>query len=328
MTAIEEATTGHPVLIIGAGRGGTALLEMFADDPLIRVIGIVDVAPAATGMTLAAKLGVPSYTDLAAALDTAARHSECIVYNLTHDDSITRQIEQRLGRCSVTSGVEAKLVWQMVTRLKQVQTELRASQEQLAFMAHHDGLTQLPNRVHFLGRLQQALAMADRGGYRVAVLFLDLDGFKPVNDTLGHQAGDELLRQVALRLRAVLREQDALARVGGDEFVFALSNIAWAENAAQVAEKVLTALADPFVVAGQTRCIGGSIGIAFFPDDATQFDALLQMADTAMYEAKRGGKNTYCFYSADVEASLVQRHVCDGSARAIACVAGDAAIHE
>lgn len=291
---IANHPTGHPVMILGAGRGGTALLEMFLDDPLIWVVGICDNDPAAPGLRLAKRHGIATFKDVDSALRVSRAHDNCIVYNLTHDDAITCGEPPR----NVISGIAAKLTWQMVTNLRQMKAELELSREQMAHLAHHDHLTGLPNRVMFLGGLQQCLAMAGRNDYRVAVLFLDLDGFKPINDTLGHAAGDILLSEVANRLRRCVRGQDFLARVGGDEFTLALSDCGAVENVALVARKIIASLAEPFHLAGATSQIGASIGIALYPDDSRDLETLLRQADAAMYRAKRGGKNGYCFYDA------------------------------
>jgi diguanylate cyclase (GGDEF)-like protein/PAS domain S-box-containing protein len=418
---VSGRTHGQPVLIIGAGRGGTAMLEMFLDDEHVQVIGIADASQGAPGLVLAARHGIAAYTDVEAALQAARTYADCIVYNLTHDDAVAEQVQRILG-ISGTSGNEAKLIWQMVTDLKRVKLELQASQhqfkaifdsamdgivifnesgkicgfnpaaeqifgyagadvlgrsmglliprlssadgsqselhlatdnldaagtkvrefkaarrsgehfdselsisqmqvagqrlfigivrditdrkrvhERIEQLAHHDYLTKLPNRVLFKDRLERAIAMANRNRGRIAVLFLDLDGFKAVNDELGHEAGDQLLCEIARRVATAIRHSDTVARVGGDEFTVILNEINQAEDVSMVAEKILAAVAQPFVIAGRERCIGASIGIALFPDHAQAHDELLRVADASMYAAKQAGKNTYRFHERAAE---------------------------
>jgi len=414
---MRRKTHGCPVLILGAGRGGSALLEMFLDDDLVNVVGICDLDPAAPGLQIAARAGIPVFADAAAAFAASQGHPECIVYNLTHDDGVAESIAAGFGNRNVTSGAAAKLIWQMVTKLKRVKGELEASQgqlraiishamdgiittredgtiegfnpaaerifgyaqaellgrnvnvlmpqsehsshdgylqryvttrqgriigvrgrevsavrkngevfpmelsasemelsgqhyfigivrditerkhaeEKIARLAHHDYLTDLPNRALFLDRLDQAVSRARRGRGRAAVLFLDLDGFKSVNDRHGHDAGDQLLQQVAQRLRGVVRDSDTVARIGGDEFTFVLGECDGDAAVAAVAGKVLAVLAPPVVLgAGECR-IGGSIGVAVYPEDGGSADELLRRSDAAMYAAKQAGKNTVRF---------------------------------
>ncbi len=409
---------GYPVMIIGAGRGGAALLEMFLQDGLVKVIAIADTNPEAAGIQLARNHGIPTYTDAVEALHACKDYPDCIVYNLSHDDTVAAEADKVFGDKRVASGNEVKLFWQMVTNLKQIKGELEKSQNQLqaiinnamdgimtideagvilgfnpaaeqifgyphqfvlgknvnillpapapsehdpdinpylhngqgpiqnvrgrevvalrkngeqfpmefsisevmlggqryfvsivrditerklaehkiAHLAHYDFLTDLPNRAMFLHNLEHSLLLSKRNKHKVAVLFLDLDGFKQVNDTLGHDAGDLLLQGVAKRLKETIRASDTVARVGGDEFTFVLNNIESAENAALVANKIIAALSVPFELSGQQRQIGGSIGISLFPDDAQDSDNLVKQADEAMYLAKHSGKNTHKFY--------------------------------
>jgi len=175
--------------------------------------------------------------------------------------------------------------------------ERKRAEAKLQRMAYHDTLTDLPNRVLLFDRLDQALAQAHRREQIFAVLFLDLDDFKDVNDALGHNAGDALLRQVGNRLRTCVRKVDTVARMGGDEFTCILTDVSDAKAAALVAEKVLADLSRPFLLAGgEERQVGCSVGIAIFPGHGGDRDTLISHADTAMYTAKRGGKNQYRFY--------------------------------
>ncbi|HEY3054746.1 MAG TPA: EAL domain-containing protein [Thermoanaerobaculia bacterium] len=179
-------------------------------------------------------------------------------------------------------------------------TDRKLAEEQLEYQAYHDALTDLPNRFLFNDRLVLALAQARRHTRAVAVLFLDLDRFKVINDTMAHSAGDELLRAVAARLLDCLRAEDTVARVGGDEFLFILSDIdpaTAAASAAKVAEKVLDGIRHPFVVQGRELFVTGSVGIAIAPHDGENIEALVKNADGAMYRAKEVGRNNYQFHT-------------------------------
>ena len=413
-----QRTQGHPVLIIGAGRGGNALLEMFLENNLVQVIAIADTNSDAPGIQLAKINGIPAYADAAEAIRACRDYPDCIVYNLSHDDTIAGQVSQVFGDKRVASGPEVKLFWQMVMNLKQTKGELEKSQRQLqaviqnvmdgiisineageiqgfnpaaeqifgysqqdilgknikallsehdseqhdacihqylhaepgkilgirgremlairkngeafpmelslskmilggqnyfvgiarditerklaeqkiSHLAHYDFLTDLPNRALFLNSLELSLSLAKRNNYRVAVFFLDLDGFKKINDTLGHDAGDLLLQDVAKRLKKTIRTSDTVARVGGDEFTFVLNNPGSEQGVLLVANKIIATLSEPFDLNGKICNIGGSIGISLFPDDAQSQEQLVTQADGAMYLAKQSGKNTYKFH--------------------------------
>ena len=171
----------------------------------------------------------------------------------------------------------------------------KAAQERIAQLAHYDPLTELPNRRLFFDRLSQALALAHRTGSSCSLLFLDLDRFKDVNDRRGHVAGDTLLKVVAERLRNLVRESDTVARLAGDEFTVILCGIGGRDDCARVAEKIITSLGMPVDLAGHEECIGVSIGIALFPDDATDSEGLIRAADHAMYAAKAAGRGAFRF---------------------------------
>lgn len=176
-------------------------------------------------------------------------------------------------------------------------SERKVFEATLQHQATHDELTGLPNRWLFRLQLNQALAQAKRSEHRVAALFLDLDDFKAVNDSFGHNAGDELLIQVSKRLRGMLRENDTLVRLGGDEFAILLTEMESSDEAVIVAEKLLSSVNIPYRLQDQVVHIGGSIGIAFYPDDAQDSEDLLRYADMAMYQAKKSGRGTYACYS-------------------------------
>jgi diguanylate cyclase (GGDEF)-like protein len=184
-------------------------------------------------------------------------------------------------------------------------TEHKLVAERIQSIAHHDSLTGLPNRLLFGDRLNQAMSQAKRDACQFALLFLDLDKFKPVNDSFGHAIGDELLKGVADRIRSEVRESDTVARVGGDEFVVILPDLSTREMAEAVAGKIIAALAQPFQLGAQQQTveIGVSIGIAIYPADASDIDGLIKAADTAMYSAKQvGGSYSSCGASKNAEA--------------------------
>jgi len=176
-------------------------------------------------------------------------------------------------------------------------TRLKESQEQLDFLAHHDPLTSLPNRLLFQDRLLHAIGRAAREQQQLAVMFIDLDRFKNVNDTLGHQVGDQLLEQVAAALGARLREGDTLARLGGDEFIVLLEHVDGQYGATHVAQKLVALFEQPFMVSSHELFVTGSIGVALYPQDALESNLLIRHADVAMYQAKARGRNGYQFYS-------------------------------
>jgi diguanylate cyclase (GGDEF)-like protein len=165
-------------------------------------------------------------------------------------------------------------------------------------LAYFDALTNLPNRQLFLDRLSQALSHADRYDQKVALMFIDLDGFKLVNDSMGHDMGDLLLQAVARRLGDCLRKSDTVARIGGDEFTCILQDIEQAGNVNIVAKKVIRALTGPFDLKGHEIRISGSIGVSLFPDDTEDIEEMIKKADTAMYRAKDRGKNNFQFFTA------------------------------
>jgi len=176
-------------------------------------------------------------------------------------------------------------------------TTAKDNEERLQYLAHYDQLTKLPNRILFNDRMQQAIANARRNEQKVAIMFLDLDGFKAVNDSLGHNAGDELLLQVAQRLTNCLRATDTVARFGGDEFTIVLPNIDDETSVIQVAQKIGREVAEPYTLDGHEASITTSIGISIYPDDGTDAQQLVEYADNAMYHAKRHGKNHHEFYA-------------------------------
>ncbi|MBC9785645.1 EAL domain-containing protein [Heliobacterium chlorum] len=186
-------------------------------------------------------------------------------------------------------------------------TEHKQAQDLIKHQAYHDALTDLPNRLLFIDRLTQALAHAGRNHHMLAVLFLDLDRFKVINDTFGHAVGDQLLQGVARRLRNSVRESDTVARLGGDEFTVLLPQIGNVEDAAKVAQKILSSLRQPWLFSGQQFCTTTSIGIAVFPTDGEEADSLMKNADAAMYRAKEQGRNNYQLYTPALNAWAFER---------------------
>jgi len=175
-------------------------------------------------------------------------------------------------------------------------TARRAAEDQIRHMAHFDSLTNLPNRVLLMDRLEQSIAMSARNQTHTGVIFVDLDHFKQINDTLGHHIGDLLLQQVAERLRAGVREVDTVSRLGGDEFLVILPELRQTEDARNIARKLLSVLSADYIVSGQKLQVTPSIGISVYPDHARESSTLIRLADQAMYQAKQAGRRTFRFY--------------------------------
>ena len=176
-------------------------------------------------------------------------------------------------------------------------TERKKVEKRIGYLATHDRMTDLPNRELFYDRLSQTISQAKRNSERFAVLFMDLDGFKAVNDNFGHEVGDAVLEIAANRFQTCIRDMDTVARIGGDEFAIILNNIKQLEDASNVARKIIAAIADPMKPVETTECqIGVSIGIAIYPQNGPEIDKLMHAADTAMYQSKTGGKNRFTFF--------------------------------
>lgn len=186
-------------------------------------------------------------------------------------------------------------------------TERKFDEERILHQANFDALTELPNRALFLDRLGQSLLAMARGNQKLGLMFIDLDGFKLVNDTLGHDMGDELLREAAVRISSSTRDGDTVARLGGDEFTVIMPNLNDAKDAPVVAQRILDALSRPFELDGTEAFVSGSIGITIFPDDADDANNLLKNADAAMYRAKDMGKANFQFFTADLNSQVAER---------------------
>jgi diguanylate cyclase (GGDEF)-like protein/PAS domain S-box-containing protein len=205
-----------------------------------------------------------------------------------------------------------------ITNYLRISTDIsgrKKDEERLQFLANYDALTSLPNRSMFVQRLNYALTHANRYNKQLAVLFIDLDRFKLINDTLGHDAGDLLLKDAAGRLRGCLRESDTVARLGGDEFVVLLTEFSQNRDVVGVAKKILETMASPFLLGGHECHITASIGISSFPGDSKDYQTLLKNADIAMYRAKEQGKNNFQFYSAQMNVDSFDRLALESSLR-------------
>ncbi|MDO9049552.1 MAG: EAL domain-containing protein [Methylobacter sp.] len=193
--------------------------------------------------------------------------------------------------------------------------QVQIAKDQLDHLAHHDALTDLPNRILLNDRLAQSIALAHRQGKQFAVMFMDLDRFKHINDSLGHEVGDQLLLSVAQRMVSCVRHSDTISRQGGDEFVLLLHSIEHAEDAALSAQKMLTALALPHSIGQHDLHISVSIGISIYPDDGRDAETLIKSADTAMYYAKENGRNNYRFFEQNMNALAAELQAIEANLR-------------
>lgn len=192
------------------------------------------------------------------------------------------------------------------TGLFQDITEAKKHQAEISRKAYHDQLTGLPNRFLLQDRLAHAIAIKYRDGKKMALLFIDLDGFKEVNDNFGHDAGDALLKNVAAKLLDVMRSEDTVSRLGGDEFIILVEDVRDLENLKIVAQKAISSIREPFSFQGQEMVIGASMGISIFPSDGLDIESLIKKADLAMYDAKKNGKNNFRFYIEDAYNDVVK----------------------
>ncbi|MEE9204784.1 MAG: diguanylate cyclase, partial [Nitrospirales bacterium] len=240
----------------------------------------------------------------------------------THDGGFTGEVTNKRKNGEIFySYVSASVMHDATGRVVGVMgisrdiTERKRAEEIIVHQAYHDVLTNLANRRLFVDRLTEALVRVPWHKRLVAVLFLDLDHFKSINDALGHSLGDLLLKAVAERLTACVREGDTVARLGGDEFAISLADVARASDIPRVAQKIIDALSEPYLLEGRQLFITTSIGISIFPDDAQDPETLLKHADIAMYRAKKHGRNNYQHYSPDMDAHAFERLAVETSLR-------------
>ena len=228
--------------------------------------------------------------------EAADQREEAAIVKAAFDESTNAQVLEANERL-----VAATVHAQTMTKAAELATE------QMSYMAEHDVLTGLPNRALLADRLAQSIALARRHGKKVAVIYLDLDHFKHVNDSLGHSVGDQLLQSVAKRIQRCVRLSDTVSRQGGDEFVVLLTEIDEVQDAVLAAGKIIETMAQPHVVSGNQLHVTFSIGISIFPDDGMDIETMLRNADTAMYQAKKTGRNHYHLYHPEMNARAVAR---------------------
>ncbi|MEO5326628.1 MAG: EAL domain-containing protein [Magnetococcus sp. THC-1_WYH] len=245
--------------------------------------------------------------------DSWKRIQESIASDTSHQNSgwpAEMEMVRLDNRKVVIESLTVSLKWNtrsvLCTTFRDI-SHRKETEERIRHQANYDNLTRLPNRALFMDLLSRELVRAKRTKSRVALMFIDLDRFKWVNDTLGHAAGDQLLREVSKRLKDSLRQSDTVARMGGDEFTAILPDMARGPHAERVAAEILRQLNEPFILEGQEAFISGSLGISVFPDDANELETLLKNADTAMYRAKADGRNGYRFFTADMHAEALER---------------------
>jgi diguanylate cyclase (GGDEF)-like protein len=259
--------------------------------------------------------GRMSRTDTVKRRETAADSREDTVHRRESTATLREQASRTINAGQIASDhhlitmrrANAQLVVSAIEAHKQTE-QTETAKIKLHHLAHHDALTGLPNRTLLQDRLNQAIETARRQGRRFAVLFLDLDRFKHINDSLGHAIGDQLLQSVSQRLRDCIRHSDTISRHGGDEFVVLLAHITQAEDAALIAQNMLKALTVPHRIDQNEVHVSVSIGISVYPDDGQDAEALLKSADSAMYYAKENGRNNYKFFGQEMNVRAVQRH--------------------
>jgi diguanylate cyclase (GGDEF)-like protein/PAS domain S-box-containing protein len=238
------------------------------------------------------------------------RHlTEPVEFRLRHRNGSWRTFESLGTNCLGNPHIKG-VVWN-----SRDITDRKVIQQRIQHLAYHDNLTGLPNRGLLQDRLARAIARAERSGKKVAVLFIDLDNFKNINDTLGHDVGDELLRQVSRRLTECVRLEDTIARQGGDEFIVLLDQLDDGRNASIVAQKVLNSLRHPLQLGATEQHVSGSVGIAVYPEDGRDAQTLMKNADTAMFHGKGLGKNTYQYFTAQMNIAVKRRMTLESALR-------------
>ncbi len=237
------------------------------------------------------------------------RSSEPVEFRIRHRDGMWRTFESLGTDCLANPHIRG-----VVFNSRDV-TDRKVIQQRIQHLAYHDNLTGLPNRSLLQDRLAHSIARAERTSRKVAVLFIDLDNFKNINDTLGHDVGDELLRQVSRRLTDCVRLGDTIARQGGDEFIVLLDSLEESRGASVVAQKILNSLRLPFVLGGTENHVSGSVGIALYPEDGRDAQTLMKNADTAMFHGKGLGKNTYQYFTAQMNVVVKRRMTLESALR-------------
>ena len=235
--------------------------------------------------------------------------SQAIEFRIRHRDGMWRTFESLGTNCLNNPHIRG-----VVFNSRDI-TDRKMIQQRIQHLAYHDNLTGLPNRSLLQDRLAHSIAHAERAQRKVAVLFIDLDYFKNINDTLGHDVGDELLRQVSRRLSECIRLEDTIARQGGDEFIVLLDSLEESRGASVVAEKILNSLRSPFILGGTEQHVSGSLGIALYPEDGLDPQTLLKNADTAMFHGKSLGKNTYQFFTQQMNIAVKRRMLLETALR-------------
>jgi len=266
-------------------------------------------------------LNLPDCTGLDTIYEVESQASNTPIIVLTEQD------DNELASQALQSGAQDYLVKGQIDRStlersiryaierNRLLEQLEESKRLQRHLAYHDALTILPNRHLLHDRLQQALAQSKRSGKLAALLFLDLDGFKRINDTLGHGIGDLLLKSVAKRLKTTVRQVDTVARLGGDEFTVVLLEINHAQDAKDVAQKILKVISQPYKIEEHELFVTASVGISIYPDDGSDIESLIRKADIAMYRAKGQGKNNYQVYNLSMDAKFFERLTLENSLR-------------
>lgn len=240
-----------------------------------------------------------------------------IVHKVVRKDGAERYVREMGIVFRDAEGMPMQMIGIVLDVTQQVEDEQKLTEQKnaLAHQAHHDALTGLPNRVLFNDRLEQAISKAKRNNEQVAVFFIDLDHFKQINDSMGHDVGDEVLKIFAKRLSESVREEDTLSRMGGDEFMVMMEALPRPQSASVVAQKIITAMMEPLLLAGQVLYLTSSMGISIYPQDGENTQMLIRNADTAMYKAKSEGRNTYHFYTMQMTELAFERVLMESNLR-------------
>jgi diguanylate cyclase (GGDEF)-like protein len=269
------------------------LKSMFSSSNSLEVFDVDDLPP-------------NEYNDIVQIMDKQVK--SLLVLPIENNDNIYGYLTLQSVTKKKAWGAVDKNNLMIITNIIAVTIERIRQERQIHFMAYYDTLTRLPNRTLFRDRLNQALLLAERTCELIAVIFMDLDSFKNVNDTLGHEGGDELIIEVARKLSEALRKSDTVSRFGGDEFLIMVKNMANIDDVYKVADKMISIFRTPFDVRGQEIYESASIGIAVYPFDGRDADTLIRNADIAMYQAKTRGKGQYCLCTEDMKEEVVLKH--------------------